>query len=333
MKNYHFKLSCLFAMLSVWYLTSCNSCSSDKPTQIEKVKVAQFGEVFLYMPLYLADSKGFFREEGIEIELTNTGGDDKTFAAIISGSATFGIADPTFVAIAKEKGQGGKVVASVVNGVPFWGVTKNPKIPEIKELKQLNGYSVATFPSPSTAFTLQEDMFHDGGLKPNIKQGAFGTLLPMLEAGQVDIALELEPNVSIAVNQGARVLYSFADMYGDFAITGVTVSDETIKSRPDLVQRFVNALQKAEKYAHSKPDSAIYYANKRFPDLDDKIVESAMKRIIATKTFPESAVISKNAWEKAVALRIEVGDIKSIDRKSTRLNSSHPSISRMPSSA
>ena len=51
----------------------------------------------------------------------------------------------------EEKGQGGKVIASVVNGVPFWGITTNPKIPEIKDGKQLNGYSVATFPSPSTA--------------------------------------------------------------------------------------------------------------------------------------------------------------------------------------
>lgn len=293
--------------------SGCSSCNSDKPAQLDKVKVAQFGDVFLYMPLYLADSKGFFKEEGIQIELTNTGGDDKTFAAVISGSATFGIADPTFVAIAKEKGQGGKVIASVVNGVPFWGITKNPKIPEIKDGKQLAGYSVATFPSPSTAYTLQYDMFEDAGLKPNIKQGAFGALLPMLEAGQVDIALELEPNVSTAVHQGAKVLYSFADMYGDFAITGVTASDETIKNKPELVQRFVNALEKAEKYAHAYPDSVAYYANKRFPDLDDAIVTQAIRRIISTKTLPLTAIISKEAWEKAILLRNEVGEIKSLE--------------------
>lgn len=315
----------ILTILSGLFFTSCNSCNNDKPNdqKLEKVKVAQFGDVFLYMPLYLAIDKGFFKEEGLDVQLTNTGGDDKTFAAVISGSATFGIADPTFVAIAKEKGQGGKVIASVVNGVPFWGITTNPKIPEIKDGKQLNGYSVATFPSPSTAYTLQFDMFEDAGLKPNIKQGAFGALLPMLENKQVDIALELEPNVSTAVHkQGARILYSFADMYGDFAITGVTASDETIKNKPELVQKFVNALEKAEKFAHSNPDSVALYANKRFPDLDDAIVNQAVKRIISTKTLPQSVIISKESWEKAISLRNEVGEIKSLEMARTVLDMS-----------
>jgi NitT/TauT family transport system substrate-binding protein len=306
----------LLTIFSGVFLTSCNSCNNDKPKdkKLEKVQIAQFGDVFLYMPLYLAIDKGLFKEEGLDVHLTNTGGDDKTFAAVISGSATFGIADPTFVAIAKEKGQGGKVIASVVNGVPFWGITINPKIPEIKDGKLLSGYSVATFPSPSTAYTLQLDMFEDAGLKPNIKQGAFGALLPMLENNQVDIALELEPNVSTAVHkQGARILYSFADMYGDFAITGVTASDETIKNKPELVQKFVNALEKAEKFAHSNPDSVTLYANKRFPDLDDEIVNQAVKRIISTKTLPQSVLISNESWEKAIDLRNEVGEIKSLE--------------------
>ena len=83
-------------------------------SQLETVKVAQFNEFFLYMPLYLADAKGFFAEEGLKIEIINTGGDDKTFAAVIGGSATFGIADPTFVAIAREQGMGGKVICLVL---------------------------------------------------------------------------------------------------------------------------------------------------------------------------------------------------------------------------
>jgi NitT/TauT family transport system substrate-binding protein len=54
---------------------------SGKDSRLETVKVAQFNEFFLYMPLYLANEKGFFEEEGLKIEITNTGGDDKTFAA------------------------------------------------------------------------------------------------------------------------------------------------------------------------------------------------------------------------------------------------------------
>ena len=76
------------------------------------------------MPLYLAEGKGFFKDQGLSVTITSTGGDDKTFAAVISGDVHFGIADPTFVAIARAKGQPGKVIASIVNGVPFWGCDK-----------------------------------------------------------------------------------------------------------------------------------------------------------------------------------------------------------------
>lgn len=288
-------------------------CKIQSTGQVEIVQVAQANEFFLYMPLYLADAKGFFAEEGLKIEITSTGSDDKTFAAIIGGSATFGIADPTFVAIAKEQGMGGKVIASIVNGVPFWGVTKNQAIPEITDASQLEGYSVATFPSPNTAYTLQRKMFESAGLTPNIKQGSFGTLWAMVEAGQADIALELEPNVSLAVQQGGKVVYSLAEVYGDFAITGVAISEDTATRKPELVQRFVNALQRAETFAHAYPDSVSYYAAQKFPDLDPTVSANAINRVISTNTLPDNVLISDEAWENAIKLRQEAGEIKSLE--------------------
>lgn len=309
-------------LLTVSLLTGCNSGSKKTEIKLETVKVAQFNEFFLYMPLYLAEVKGFFAEEGLKIEIINTGGDDKTFAAVIGGSATFGIADPTFVAIAKEQGQGGKVIASIVNGVPFWGIAKNQEIPEITDVKQLKDYRVATFASPSTAYTLQYDMFEKAGLKPNIKQGSFGTLWAMVEAGQADIALELEPNVSTAANQGGKVLYSLAEVYGDFAMTGVTVSDETAANKPESVQHFVNALQKAELFAHAYPDSVTYYAGRLFPNIDKTVRANAISRMIGVNTLPENVIISEEAWEKALRLRQQAGDIKSLEKVKSVLDMS-----------
>src|SRR5258708_4947071 len=221
----------------------------DDSSTLTKIKVAQFADVFLYMPLYLAKDNGFFKEQGLDIDIINTGGDDKTYAAVISGDAQFGIADPTFVAIARSKGQGGQVVASIVNGVPFWGITKKSSVPIITDPKMLKGYSVATFPAPSTAYTLQKEMFEKAGLPPNIRESAFGTLIAQLDSGQADIALELEPNVSLAIQQGARIVYSMPEVYGDFAITGVSVSDDLVRRHPEQIQAFVRAVEKALRFA------------------------------------------------------------------------------------
>src|SRR5580658_6917028 len=82
----------------------------------QKITIAQYGHIFLYLPIYVALDKGFFKEQGLDVKLVSTGGDEKTFTAISTGNAQFGIADPIFAAIARQRGQGGKVVAGIVRG-------------------------------------------------------------------------------------------------------------------------------------------------------------------------------------------------------------------------
>jgi NitT/TauT family transport system substrate-binding protein len=276
---------------------------------LQKITIAEFGEVFLYAPLYVADAAGFFEEEGLDVTIVPTGGDEKTFAALLSGDAQFGVADPVFVAISGERGQEGRVVASILGTVPFWGVTRNAAIDEIKEPSALSGYSVATFPAPSTAYALQKDMFLDGGVAPNIREAAFGTLLAVMDAGDADIALELEPNVSMAVADGAKVVYSLADYYPEFAFTGLTVLPEYAEEHPDTVQAAVNALAKALEFIHENQEETARILAERFPEIDDAVAEDAVRNLVAAEVFSQSTLVTQEEWDAAVALRTEVGDI------------------------
>ena len=79
------------------------------------------------------------------------------------------------------------------------------------------------------------------------------------------------------------------------------------------MQRFVNALQKSLEFAHTYPDSVAYYAGKLFPDIDKTVSANAVNRIISTNTLPQSVIISEEAWEKAIQLRQEAGDISSLE--------------------
>jgi NitT/TauT family transport system substrate-binding protein len=297
------------------------------------VTVAQVGEFFVYMPLYLAEGKGYFHDQGLNVHVTNTGGDEKSVAAVITGSADFGIGDPTFAAIAGLKGQDVRVVAGILDAVPFWGVTKNPNITEITSPAQLKGLSVATFPAPSTAYTLQAQMFRSAGLTPNITQAQFGTLLPLLDTGRVDIVLELEPNVSIAVSQGARVAYSLASQYGEFATTGVTVSKKTLDTRHDVVERFVKAINQAEVFAHEHPDEAAAIAQAKFPSIDPQVAANALQRMLTTNAYPRAAAISDAAWRSAVQLRVDAGEIPSVEAAARFLDNSIASSLSAPAAA
>jgi len=282
----------------------------NQPQAFKKITIAQAFEVFLYAPLYIAEDKGFFKEEGLDVTIVTAGGDEKAFASLLSGDAQFAVGDPTFVAVSGEQGQPGKVVAAVLRGTPFWGVAKKTEIKPITEPRGLGKYSVATFPSPSTAYTLQKNMFKLGNIKPNIKEIAFGSLLASLDTGAVDIALELEPNVSTAVRNGAHIVYSLNDYSPEFAITGMTALPNYIKQNPDTTQKIVNALQKAMSYIHQHPNETSNLLIKKFPDVSKDIAADAVKNMIAAGVFPEDTRITKNGWDAAIKARLDAGDLK-----------------------
>jgi len=305
-------LIALIVIVAITVVYRTRSGPSNLDGHKRSITIAQFGDFFLYAPLYIANDAGFFGEQGLDVSIVSTGGDEKTWAAVLSGSASFGIADPTFVAISAQRGQPGKVVGSLVNGVPFWGVTFEDNVPEITSPSELRGLTVATFPSPSTAYTLQRKMFELAGLAPNIREGGFGTLLAMLKAKQADIALELEPNVSQAVKDGARVVYSLADIYGDFAITGVTTSDKVIEKDPEMVRKVTCSLQKALAFLRSDRAASLEILSKRFPEVSVQVAGEALDRVLRQNIIPRTLVVEPDAWDKAMKLRVDAGDLASV---------------------
>jgi NitT/TauT family transport system substrate-binding protein len=255
---------------------------ADKPKteEIAKVTCAQFGHVFLYMPLYVAMRKGIFKAHGLDVSLISTGGDENTFTAVATGNAQFGVSDPTFTAIAREHGQEGKVVACVVRGVPFWVVTFDDKIPAFKTAAKFDGLRCAAYTAPSTCYAVLKQLLADGHAdRAKIVQGAFGTLPALLKSNQADVAMEIEPTVSIIVGKGGHVVYSPKDNLGDFAFTGVEVSDSYAKEHPEQIKAFVASLKEAMQFIHNDFEGAVVVAQDEFPEIESGVVRKALNRL------------------------------------------------------
>jgi NitT/TauT family transport system substrate-binding protein len=307
-------IALIAVIAAIWLRPSSN------PTGRQRITIAQFGDFFLYAPVYVAVDAGFFNSEGLDVSIINTGGDDKSWAAIIGGNADFGVADPTFVAIANERGQAGTLIASIVAGVPFWGVTLDPQLKDIADVNALAGKTIGTFPSPSTAYALQRRMLDEAGIKASIREVAPGGLLPLLRSGQLDVALELEPSVSTAVATGAFISYSLADRYKDFAITGLTTLPDTCTRQPELCRKVTCALQKALISIRSNPQEAASILAKRFPEIPPATGASALDRVVKADIVPPSVVVPESAWRAALELRQRLGEINDVSRALPLLN-------------
>ncbi len=155
------------------------------------------------------------------------------------------------------------------------------------------------------------DILRNNGnpVKAKIVQGAYGTLPAMLKANQADMGMEFEPNVSKLVDQGAKILYSTAGYYGDAAFTGLMVSDNFYAQHTKEIQAAVNAIAKAMKYIHQDLNGAVAVAKQEFPETNEKVLSEALQRLIKEEASPASPFLSQQAWDRAIALRKQVGDL------------------------
>ncbi|MCB0319199.1 MAG: ABC transporter substrate-binding protein, partial [Bdellovibrionales bacterium] len=284
-------------------------------SKFKKIVVSQFGKekFLLYLPLYIAMEEGLFLKRGIEIDLRFVGNDDQIFASVISGDALFGVGDPVFAAISREKGGPGKIVASMITKLGLSGYTNNTQIPNIIAPQDLKGLRVSSFPAPSTTYTLLSEFIKLNELDKtgtSIVQAGVGAQLAALEAGDVDIAIDLEPSVSIAESKGYRVNFSLDKFTESQAITGISTLESTINDHPEVVQKIVSGLQEALILLHKDRNICLNVAQKLFPNLGIKVIENAVERMLSAGMYPKTAKMEDSNWQRTLKTRLDSGELK-----------------------
>jgi NitT/TauT family transport system substrate-binding protein len=314
------KLIALLALVIVAAGASFLLIGNKPQARTEKIRVSQAFQHLLYIALYVAKDGGFFDQEGLDVTISTAGGDAQAFAALTSGQSDFAQGDPAFIAIASEQGWEGRVVAMAVDRVAIWGITFKADIERFSNPEGFRNKRVATYPYPNTSYVVQAQLAKRAGLTlgvdTEIVQVQFGSEIAAAKEGRVDIAQTIEPNATQVEGQGGKIVFSYPEAWGPLAFTGVMTSRKLIEDHPTRVQRFVNAYEKALQYVHKERAGTIAIAKKWLPDLDEKVVGSALDRLIKSGSIPFHTRIDPVSWEKLLQVRIEVGDLKAVPTKS-----------------
>lgn len=307
----------LFVLLIGLTQYSCENSGKQQPPEskeLQKVTINEALRTLLYLPLYHAKESGFFEKNGLNVEIVTGGTATNSFAAMLSGDADFSQADPMYVPIANEKGSKTKVVCQVVARIAVWGVTMDSSVSDMSK-QSIEGKKISTHPRPMTAYTYTIKTIRDAGLEPDkqveIVESQPGTEITPLLQGQSNFALTLEPNVSTAVNKGAHVVLSYPKLLGDQIFTGLMTRDDYISQNPDVVKSVIKSYQEAFNDIYQNPDAALATAKKYFPQLEEGVLRMAINRMIDEKVIPTSVLASDESWNKAVAERVKIGDLKS----------------------
>ena len=295
------------------------------------IKIAHWSQInCIYLPLYLAIDQGIFDQYDIKIELVPTGNDDDIYRAVMSGISDIGLGDPTFCVMPFQKNKRSdiqsRIIAEICSRVALWGITHNPVIHDIQSETDLVGLRLGCFPSPSTSHTLLQaaKATNKRLLKSmEIIQAPIGQQSDLLLSNKADIALYIEPFISIAEERGWRVVYNAPQIYKEYAFSALYSSTKFIAENPKIIDAVQKALQQALDILHQSPEIGVQIAQKLFPELKPSILKRAVKRCLRDKIWPQTIFPSSNGWAQAIETRQKAGynalpnayDIEALEHK------------------
>jgi NitT/TauT family transport system substrate-binding protein len=234
-------LTCLFLFLS--------AAEARPQSTPQKVKIAVSSRGIAFIDLYIAQDRGFFREEGFEAELVQVSANVAT-AALISGEVD-ALGAVGLAARASQSGLPIKVLAVTGHRALFWLTSR----PEFKSISELKGMTLGITSRNGSQHLVANRLLAAGGLDPakdiaTVVVGGAPALLQALLAGSIQVTALSPPTVIVAhdkfkVNILADTPKDFVSTQGGFAVT-----DKSLADKRDLVRRMMRARTKAYRYFH-----------------------------------------------------------------------------------
>src|SRR3954464_6590153 len=177
--------------------------------QIEKpdVHIAVGGKVALYyLPLTLTERLGYFKDEGLNVRISDFPGGTRSLEAVVGGSADVvaGAYEHTINMQSKKQ----HFQAFVLSGAaPQITVAISSKLAsKYKSPKDLKGLKVGVSAPGSSTNMVVNYLIAQGGLKPSdisiIGTGAGASVIAAVDQGRVDVISQTDPAVTILEREG-----------------------------------------------------------------------------------------------------------------------------------
>jgi NitT/TauT family transport system substrate-binding protein len=214
-------------------------------------------------PLYVGIEQGFFKDEHLTIKPKLAEGGAAIVPAVLSGDDQIGFSNVTSLVIATSKSLPVQIISSGVkagkgDGDAFDAMFVKKTGP-IRTLKDLEGKTISVNNLNNVGpLTINNAMEKAGADPKTVKylEVPFPDAIAALKAGRVDAAWVVEPFRSQGVAAGFRmIMHPFEEAAPNYEVATYFASKEYIAKNPDVVQRFVRAMDKALDYAQQHPEA------------------------------------------------------------------------------
>lgn len=307
-------ITCVIVILGtvIAFITKDN----DNTSKLTKVKVAEVAHTIFYAPQYVALEKGYFKDEGLDIDFILTPGADKVTSAVLSKDVDIGFC-------------GSEASIYVYNSdnedyiVSFAGLTKrdgaflvsrekidNFKLEDLKG-KYVIGGRKGGMPEMTFEYTLKENNIDLNDLTIDTSVD-FASMAGTFISGVGDFVTLFEPSATQVEQKGYGYVVGYIGEYGgSVPYTAYNARKSYISENKDTIQKFTNAINKGLDFVWNNDEETVAKVIvNQFPDLTINELSKMIKRYKDNDAWMKNTYFTEESFDHLQEIMIEAGELK-----------------------
>lgn len=301
-KNIIISMSCLLLIFAFIFINKREQ-SINETKKLEKVKVAEVTHSIFYAPFYVALENGYFKDEGLDVEVILTSGADKVSAAVLSKTVDIGFAGPESAIYVYKNGEKDYLIT-------FAGLTKRDgqfivsrkKIDKFKMEDLYNKEILVGRAGGMPSLNFLNGLKNENADKNKIKVNTsvdFASLSGTFISGVGDFVNLFEPNATKLEKEGlGYVVGSVGKFSGEMPYTAFYARKSYFNDNTDKIKKFNAAINKGLNYVKNHSDIEIAKSIlPQFPDNSLNDVELIVKRYREADSWLDNTTITEKSYK------------------------------------
>jgi len=261
----------------------------------QPVKIGSSVRSIFSLPLYVADQKGYFKDEGLDAEVIFFNGGPPATAALLGGSVQFISASLENQIKVNKRGETVQSVMTMQSDFSGALVIKKEiadKLGRAPTVADVKGLRVGTLARGGYADMAARYLFAKAGLDPDrdvslIPVRGYDKVMAAAEEGSLDASLMVEPWQTLAVEGTGKWVYVVEmtrgqgpDVFQDMGYVTLQTTHAVSDGQPELTGKVVRALVKAEAYIREPGniDDLVQVALKVFSNSDPGALKASIQK-------------------------------------------------------
>ncbi|APH03989.1 ABC transporter substrate-binding protein [Bacillus weihaiensis] len=294
-------------------LLSLSACNQNK---IQNLKLAEVTHSIFYAPLYVAMEEGFFKEEGLDVELTTTWGGDKTMTALLSDGADIALVGSETSIYVEAQGSKDPVInfAQLTQTDGTFLVSREKM--DNFEWDQLEGRTFLGQRKGGMPQMVGEFVLKQNGIDPTndlelIQNIDFANIPSAFASGNGDYVQLFEPTASIFEKEGTGyIVASFGTESGHVPYTTFMAKESFLKENDEAAKKFTAAIYKAQQWVEENEVSKIAQSiAPQFEDTEIELIETVVARYKEQGSFSTDPILEEEEWNNLQNIMDEAGEL------------------------